>query len=97
MTTMRVGMMAVLAAAFLTSACATQDETSTSSGSSMGGGTSASAPQGRPASGTMRDSLGACMGRIPEDASAGQRMMAEQSCQRDQDSRKGILSVPGAQ
>jgi hypothetical protein len=35
------------------------------------------------------------MSRIPADASAGQRMMAEQSCQRDQESRKGILSAPG--
>jgi hypothetical protein len=37
------------------------------------------------------------MGRIPADASAGQRMMAEQSCQRDEQGRKAILSVPGAQ
>lgn len=95
MTTMQRGTMAVLAAAFLASACATQDETPISSGASMGGGTSASAPQGRPASGTSGDSLQACMSRIPADASAGQRMMAEQSCQRDQESRKGILSAPG--
>jgi len=97
MMTMRRGMMAVLAAAFLTGACATQDGTPTSSGSSMGGGTSASEPQGRPASGTMRDSLQACMGRIPADASAGQRMMAEQSCQRDAADKKGFMSAPGAQ
>lgn len=96
MTTMRLGMMAFLAAAFLTSACATQEET-TSSGSSMGGGGSASAPQGRPASGTMRDNLQACMSRIPSDASAGQRMMAEQSCQRDEADKKTFLSAPGAQ
>lgn len=96
MTTMRLGMMAVLAAACLTGACATQEETPSSSGASMSGGTSASEPQGRPASGTMRDNLEACMSRIPADASAGQRMMAEQSCQRDAADKKSILSVPGA-
>jgi hypothetical protein len=29
----------------------------------------------------VRDSLKACLGRIPEDASAGQLMLAEQNCQ----------------
>lgn len=95
MTTMKRGMMAVLAAAFLTSACAIQEETPTASGSSMGGGTSASAPQSRPASGTSEDNLQACMSRIPSDASVGQRMMAERSCQRDAADKKGFLSAPG--
>jgi len=39
--------------------------------------------------------LQACMGRIPADASAGQRMMAEQSCQRDAADKKAFLSAPG--
>ncbi|SLM46511.1 conserved exported protein of unknown function [Nitrospira japonica] len=41
----------------------------------------------RAASGTQGDTLDACMARIPKDASAGQRMLAEQSCQRDQANR----------
>ncbi|MEW6542109.1 MAG: hypothetical protein AB1411_00690 [Nitrospirota bacterium] len=99
MTTMRLGMMMVLAAALFTSACATQEGDSMpagSAGASMDGGqASASTPQGRPASGTAGDTLQACMGRIPSDASAGQRMFAEESCKRDQENRKSILAVPG--
>ncbi len=34
--------------------------------------------------GTQGDSLEACMARIPADATAGQRLLAEESCQRDQ-------------
>ncbi len=30
---------------------------------------------------SVRDSLKACLGRIPEDASVGQLMLAEQNCQ----------------
>ena len=37
----------------------------------------------RIASGSMEDSLDACLSRIPKDASSGQRMLAEQSCRRD--------------
>ena len=36
------------------------------------------------AAGTAGDSLEACMARIPKDASVGQRMLAEESCKRDQ-------------
>jgi hypothetical protein len=36
------------------------------------------------------------MARIPQDASAGQRMIAQQSCERDEANRKAILAVPGA-
>ena len=39
-------------------------------------------------SGTQGDSLEACMARIPKDASAGQRMLAEESCRRDQANRR---------
>lgn len=48
------------------------------------------------ASGTARDTLEACLARIPEDASAGQRMMAEQSCARDEEARESIQAVPGS-
>ncbi|MBA5867726.1 MAG: hypothetical protein GDA67_13625 [Nitrospira sp. CR1.3] len=41
----------------------------------------------RAASGTQGDTLEACMARIPKDASAGQKMLAEQSCRRDQANR----------
>ncbi len=40
------------------------------------------------ASGTSGDSLAACMARIPKDASAGQRMLAEGSCERDEAARQ---------
>lgn len=47
------------------------------------------------ASGAVEDSLQACMARIPKEATIGQRMVAEQSCQRDQSTRGVYLSVPG--
>jgi hypothetical protein len=39
------------------------------------------------ASGAVEDTLAACMARIPKDASDGQRMMAEESCNRDEGTR----------
>jgi hypothetical protein len=36
----------------------------------------------------VEDSLNACMARIPKDATAGQRMLAEESCRRDQALRR---------
>lgn len=50
-------------------------------------GNAATKSNDRVASGTQGDTLDACMARIPKDASAGQRMLAEQSCQRDQANR----------
>ena len=47
------------------------------------------------ASGAVEDNLKHCLQRIPKNASAGQRMMAEQGCGRDQESRKSIDAVPG--
>ena len=38
----------------------------------------------RVASGSVEDSLDACIARIPQDASVGQRMLATESCKRDQ-------------
>lgn len=43
---------------------------------------------GRVASRTVEDSLPACLARIPKDASAGQKMLAEESCRRDQAARR---------
>jgi hypothetical protein len=48
------------------------------------------------ASGAVEDTLKACLSRIPGDASVGQRMIAEESCQRDEMERKVIQIVPGA-
>ncbi|WP_447973103.1 hypothetical protein [Nitrospira sp. Kam-Ns4a] len=59
----------------------------------VGAGTAAATSAA--ASGTAGDTLDACLARIPKDASAGQRMIAEQSCQRDEAVRKG-LQAPGA-
>ena len=47
-------------------------------------GTATSKSGDRASAGTQGDSLEACMSRIPKDASQGQRMLAEESCKRDQ-------------
>lgn len=47
------------------------------------------------ASGAVEDTLHACMARIPKSATLGQRMIAEQSCRRDEENRKPLQSVPG--
>lgn len=55
---------------------------------SDGGHAGPSGGSGAIAAGSVEDSLKACMSRIPSDASEGQRMIAEQSCERDQANRK---------
>lgn len=47
------------------------------------------------ASGAVEDNLKRCLGRIPKDSSSGQRLIAEQGCGRDQETRKSIDAVPG--
>jgi hypothetical protein len=42
----------------------------------------------RASAGAQDDTLQACMGRIPKDATAGQRMLAEESCKRDEATRR---------
>ena len=42
----------------------------------------------RVAAGTHGDSLDACMARIPKDATTGQQLLAEESCRRDQATRR---------
>jgi hypothetical protein len=39
--------------------------------------------QSRIAAGVEEETLDTCIGRIPKDATAGQRMLAEQTCRRD--------------
>ncbi|MEQ1794674.1 MAG: hypothetical protein ABL970_10825, partial [Nitrospira sp.] len=60
------------------------------SGSSSGSGATFGTTKNieRVASGAVEDSLNACMARIPKDASAGQKMLAEESCRRDQANRR---------
>lgn len=53
----------------------------------------ATTPGNTIAAGASEDSLKSCLSRIPKDATAGQRMIAEQSCQRDEDIRKPFLAT----
>jgi hypothetical protein len=46
--------------------------------------------------GAVEDTLQDCMARIPKDASIGQRMVAEQSCWRDENDRQPFRSDPEA-
>jgi hypothetical protein len=58
-------------------------------GSSGTGATSTSTRNiDRIAAGAVEDSLNACLARIPKDATAGQKMLAEESCRRDQAARR---------
>jgi hypothetical protein len=88
----------ISAAAMLMFGCA---EMQTEGGSSGNGGTvSSSAPastvnSANVASGHFGDSLKACLSRIPSGSSDSQRMLAELTCQRDEDARKSINAVPG--
>lgn len=69
----------------LVGGCAS-DETMGSSGT----GTASTSTRNidRIASGAVEDTLNACLARIPKDASAGQKMLAEESCRRDQAARR---------
>lgn len=46
------------------------------------------------ASGAAEDTFKACIARIPALASAGQRMLAEQSCVGEEQVRKALRSAP---
>jgi hypothetical protein len=55
-------------------------------------------PPTRPAvvaSGAVEDTLMVCLARIPQVATSGQRLIAEQSCQRDELGRASMQAVPG--
>lgn len=47
-------------------------------------GTALAKSGGRASAGTQGDSLESCLARIPADATVGQRMLAEETCARDQ-------------
>lgn len=55
----------------------------------------ATTPGNTLAAGATEDSLQACLSRIPKDATAGQRMIAEQSCRRDEGDRKPFQASGG--
>ncbi|MGQ0694433.1 MAG: hypothetical protein ACT4OL_02515 [Nitrospiraceae bacterium] len=55
----------------------------------------ATAPVNAIAAGASEDSLQACLARIPKDATTGQRLMAEQSCRRDDGDRKPFQATLG--
>jgi hypothetical protein len=55
----------------------------------------ATTPGNAIAAGASEDSLQACLARIPKDATSGQRLMAEQSCRRDDDDRKPFQATLG--
>ena len=46
------------------------------------------------ASGAVEDTLKACLARIPKDASAGQQMVAKQSCGSDEETRRLMHTAP---
>jgi hypothetical protein len=46
------------------------------------------------ASGAAEDTLKGCLARIPEVASAGQRMLAQQTCADEEKTRQVIRSAP---
>jgi hypothetical protein len=47
------------------------------------------------AAGAVEDSLRACLARIPQDASRGQRLIAEQTCLRDDGDRQPVKATGG--
>lgn len=47
------------------------------------------------ASGAVEDTITICLARIPQVSTPGQRLMAEQSCQRDESGRSLMGAVPG--
>ncbi len=81
----------VAVAGLMFGGCASDGSMGTSgSGSSSGSGATFGTTKNieRVAAGAVEDNLNACMARIPKDASAGQRMLAEESCRRDQANRR---------
>jgi hypothetical protein len=82
--------------------CATEDAGMKSSGagtatSAPARATSGSAPSGSTAVpkslNALSDTLSACLARIPKDSPSGARMLAEDSCKRDEAVRQGIVGT----
>ena len=64
------------------------------SGTATGTTAPATGPN-RMAQGAQSDTLENCLARIPDGATTSQRMLAENTCQRDAERRKAIDAVPG--
>ncbi len=91
MTIVQFGTRAIFSMSLLFTAACTTDGGMGDSSTGSSGSSNAAAPstgRGRIAAGAVEDSLKACMARIPSNATAGQRMLAERSCERDQAERK---------
>lgn len=74
----------------LVGGCASDGTTgSAGAGSASGSGATSGTTKNidRVATGAVEDTLDACLARIPTNASAGQKMLAEESCRRDQAAR----------
>ena len=86
----------ISASALLMTGCAEMQGSSPNSGG-LDAGSSSSAPVSSAdvASGHYGDTLEACLGRIPSSSSDSQHMLAELSCQRDEENRQSIKAVPG--
>ena len=89
MTNRSVSILGVIALmGMLVGGCASDEMMGSSSPSSGGTASTSTKNIDRIATGSFEDNLNACMARIPKDASAGQRMLAEESCRRDQANRR---------
>lgn len=84
-----LAVMILLAASFAPAAAQAADP---QSGKRATGTATSTGP--RIAAGAAEDTLDACMARIPKDASAGQRMLAEQGCLRDEGDRTRFSPSP---
>ena len=84
----------ISAATFLMFGCAEMEMQGGGSGGS-GSASSGAVSSADVASGHYGDSLEACLGRIPSNATDGQRMFATGTCQRDENARQPIMAVPG--
>ena len=100
MTTLRSGLMILaIGSVMLLAACASTDSGAPGTGAGPSDAVSTAPATGAAAiaSGAVGDSLEACLARLPKGASAGQRMIAEESCKRDEADRKTFRAVPGVQ
>lgn len=95
MNTQSIGPMVMVATLALIVGCAEMPSEEVRQSSGAAAPSAAATGRNTMAAGAAGDTLQACQARIPADASAGQRMIAEQSCLRDQGDRKLIQAVPG--
>jgi hypothetical protein len=80
----------VLLSAILASCAQAADKTS-----AVSAPPDATIPVNAIAAGASEDSLQACLARIPKAATTGQRLLAEQSCLRDEGDRKPFPATLG--